>query len=620
MDQYEILEQIGKGAFGSALLVRHKLEKKKYVLKKIRLARQTDRTRRSAHQEMELISKIRNPFIVQYKDSWVERGCYVCIIIGYCEGGDMAGALKRANCIHFSEEKLCKWLVQLLMALDYLHMNHILHRDVKLSNIFLTKEQDIRLGDFGLAKLLTSDDLASSVVGTPSYMCPELLADIPYGSKSDIWSLGCCIYEMAAMRPAFKAFDMQALINKINRSIVSPLPTMYSGRFRGLVKTMLRRNPELRPSAAELLRHPHLQPYVFKINLKFDNPRRNTLPVSYYDNPRKPRYLEAEEIPKRCIDREKRRSSYSNDRTQNPSISGPEPDSPYSIRQQPGYSTYMNRKFEELSIGSSHKEIGVDKPIMAKGSSTVAKTPRLSTTPSKGTAAFRRLSTPSQISTNGSNRTSLPMSHTPATKYSRSTRRASLPLPMSSNKSNKAAADNETRYNSHTGFLHSVMSPDVSVNAPRIDKMAEFPLASSESPLYQPVNRTSSTSAQCSSTSPTNVPDRSMMKDKCTVQLVDRALNKNKTNLVNENSEQNQVISGGLSSKSSSESRQRRFDTSSFQQRAEALEGLLEFSARLLQQGRHDELSVLLKPFGPEKVSPRETAIWLAKSIKETGA
>lgn len=159
--------------------------------------------------------------------------------------------------------------------------------------------------------------------------------------------------------------------------------------------------------AAELLRHPHLQPYVFKINLKFDNPRRNTLPVSYYDNPRKPRYLEAEEIPKRCIDREKRRSSYSNDRTQNPSISGPEPDSPYSIRQQPGYSTYMNRKFEELSIGSSHKEIGVDKPIMAKGSSTVAKTPRLSTTPSKGTAAFRRLSTPSQISTNGSNRTSV---------------------------------------------------------------------------------------------------------------------------------------------------------------------------------------------------------------------
>ncbi|XP_071689477.1 serine/threonine-protein kinase Nek2-like isoform X2 [Rutidosis leptorrhynchoides] len=580
MENYEILEQIGKGSFASALLVRHKHENKRYVLKKIRLARQSERTRQSALLEMELISNVQNPFIVEYKDSWVEKGCYVCIVIAYCEGGDMAETIKKANGVHFSEEKLCKWLVQLLVALDYLHVNHIIHRDVKCSNIFLTRDKDIRLGDFGLAKMLTSDDLASSVVGTPSYMCPELLADIPYGCKSDIWSLGCCMYEMAAFKNAFKAFDMQSLINKINKSIVSPLPTMYSGAFRGLIKSMLRKNPEMRPSAAELLKHSHLQPYLLKLYLNSNRPRRNTLPGrwSHYNYEKKTTFIEPE--PRTVHLHNEKRPSFSSDRALNPSIS-----------EHDYYSLGSQSSARKLSIGSIEEYIHTEKLVASKISNAV-RTPK--STPKKPSATTPR----TQPIRNSSDRDLLSIRETPASASSHTSRRTSFPLQVRDKKP-------------HVAFE----SPNVSVNAPHIDKMSVFPLTSDpQEPLIRRVHKASSTSAQCSSpTSRNTILDRSVTTDMYTVKTIDTIQN-HQVSISGAQSTHNR------SDDTSSDSRgqTRRFDTSSYQQRAEALEGLLEFSAQLMQQQRIEELAVLLKPFGPEKVSPRETAIWLSKSFKGT--
>ncbi|XP_023644122.1 serine/threonine-protein kinase Nek1 isoform X2 [Capsella rubella] len=533
---------------------------------------------------MELISKMRHPFIVEYKDSWVEKACYVCIVIGYCEGGDMAEAIKKANGVHFQEEKLCKWLVQLLMALEYLHSNHILHRDVKCSNIFLTKEKDIRLGDFGLAKVLTSDNLTSSVVGTPSYMCPELLADIPYGSKSDIWSLGCCIYEMAYLKPAFKAFDMQALINKINKTIVSPLPAKYSGSFRGLVKSMLRKNPEFRPSASDLLRHPHLQPYILDVKLRLNNLRRNTLPPQLPNSKNIIKKARFSEPAVTCPAFGERRHSSSlwNDRALNPEA---EEDTASSIK-------CITRRISDLSIESSSKGTVICKEV-ASSASKVFKYPL-----AKTSVTSRRI-----IETGRRFEHLHPVSGGTTSKIVSTARRTSLPF------TKRATTQEAAPYNPTVGILQKVKSPEYSINEPQVDKIAIFPLAPYEQDIFfTPMQR--KTSSKSSSIS-----DRSITKDKCTVQIC-----KSGSDYITSegSSSPNQNATAGASSQTtSSNTRRCRFDPSSYRQRADALEGLLEFSARLLQEGRYDELNVLLKPFGPGKVSPRETAIWIAKSLKE---
>lgn len=123
----------------------------------------------------------------------------------HCEGGEIYTKIKEAKSKHFSEDQVLDWFVQMCLALYYLHERKILHRDLKTQNIFL-KNGKIRLGDFGIAKVLDSTrDFANTVIGTPYYMSPELFKSKPYGYKSDIWALGCVLYEMTMLRHAFDA-------------------------------------------------------------------------------------------------------------------------------------------------------------------------------------------------------------------------------------------------------------------------------------------------------------------------------------------------------------------------------------------------------------------------------
>ncbi|KAL0719736.1 hypothetical protein Bca4012_069060 [Brassica carinata] len=293
-DNYHVVEQVRRGKSTSDFVVLHRIEDTKYAMKKVCLAKHTDKLKQIACQEMKMLSKLKNPYIVEYEDSWIDEDNNACIFTAYCEGGNMANAIKKARGKLFPEERIFKWLAQLLLAVNYLHSNRVLHMDLTCSNIFLPKHDHVQLGNYGLAKLINPEKPASLVPGIANSMCPEVLEDEPYGYKSDIWSLGCCMYEITSHQPAFKAQDKAGLINKINRSLMSPLPIVYSSTLKQMIKLMLRKKPEHRPTACELLRNPCLQPYllkcqnlspmylpVFPINSPKDKARRSSLPGKF---------------------------------------------------------------------------------------------------------------------------------------------------------------------------------------------------------------------------------------------------------------------------------------------------------------------------------------------------
>ncbi|KAL3853358.1 hypothetical protein ACJMK2_016906 [Sinanodonta woodiana] len=258
-DQFELIKSIGKGSYGEVTLARHKRDRKQYVLKKINLKKASNRERKSAEQEAKLLSKLKHPNIVSYKDSFEKDG-FLYIAMQYCDGGDLYNRLKEQKGTLLEERQLVEWFVQIAMALQYMHERNILHRDLKTQNIFLTKSKIIKVGDLGIARVLeSSTDMATTLIGTPYYMSPELFSNKPYNHKSDVWALGCCVYEMATLKHAFNARDMNSLVYKILKGRMPLMPKQYSADLIQLIKLMLHQDPAKRPTVNKILRDPYIK-------------------------------------------------------------------------------------------------------------------------------------------------------------------------------------------------------------------------------------------------------------------------------------------------------------------------------------------------------------------------
>mmetsp|Transcript_16906 Transcript_16906/g.21387 ORF Transcript_16906/g.21387 Transcript_16906/m.21387 type:complete len:216 (-) Transcript_16906:1704-2351(-) len=150
------------------------------------------------------------------------------------------------------EELIWRVFVEMCKALRALHQRNILHRDLKSANVFLQKDGSAKLGDLNVSKV-AKKGLLYTQTGTPYYASPEVWRDQPYGSKSDIWSLGCVLYEMCALKPPFRANDMNGLYKRVLKGAYPPIDRTYSSALSKVLATMLRVDANLRPSCKQLL-------------------------------------------------------------------------------------------------------------------------------------------------------------------------------------------------------------------------------------------------------------------------------------------------------------------------------------------------------------------------------
>uniref|UniRef100_A0A8D2H785 Serine/threonine-protein kinase Nek4 n=1 Tax=Urocitellus parryii TaxID=9999 RepID=A0A8D2H785_UROPR len=221
---YCYVRVVGKGSYGEVTLVKHRRDGRQYVIKKLNLRNASSRERRAAEQEAQLLSQLKHPNIVTYKESWEGGDGLLYIVMGFCEGGDLYRKLKEQKGQLLPESQVVEWFVQIAMALQYLHEKHILHRDLKTQNVFLTRTNIIKVGDLGIARVLENHcDMASTLIGTPYYMSPELFSNRPYNYK------------------------------------LPPMPRVYSPELAELIRTMLSKRPEERPSVRSILRQPYIK-------------------------------------------------------------------------------------------------------------------------------------------------------------------------------------------------------------------------------------------------------------------------------------------------------------------------------------------------------------------------
>ena len=261
MNDFQIISKLGEGAYSTVFKVKRNIDKKIYALKKVKILNLSEKEKENALNEVRILASVKSNFVVSYKEAFFdEKDNTLCIVMEFADRGDLYQKIvqHKKSAIFFEESDIWRIFIQLVKGLKSLHDLKILHRDMKSANVFLFSNGSAKLGDLNVSKV-AKRGLGYTQTGTPYYASPEVWKDKPYDNKSDVWSLGCVLYEMITLRPPFRAQNMEGLFNKVCKGQYSRIPDRFSDDLFQVVQFLLQVNPNSRPSCEQILNHPIVQ-------------------------------------------------------------------------------------------------------------------------------------------------------------------------------------------------------------------------------------------------------------------------------------------------------------------------------------------------------------------------
>ncbi|WVR03341.1 hypothetical protein IAU60_000332 [Kwoniella sp. DSM 27419] len=247
---------LGEGGFARVYEVKDQKGKRRAVKVVTKESVKTKKNKTKLWAEIKLHQMLTHPHVVRFSDCFEDEE-NVYMLLELCENGSLMDLLKRRR--RFTEPEARYFLVQLIGACQYMHQTNVIHRDLKLGNLFLDVDMNVKVGDLGLAALIENPgDRKKTICGTPNYIAPEVLFDTANGHsfEVDIWSVGVILYTLLIGKPPFQTKDVKAIYKRIKENRYEfPAEREISGSAQALIRTILNSDPEKRPTLDQILSH-----------------------------------------------------------------------------------------------------------------------------------------------------------------------------------------------------------------------------------------------------------------------------------------------------------------------------------------------------------------------------